>query len=117
MQVKMVDLDTQMKIDALVDFAYDKTVERMNAIELAPQKSVYQTITMDKGKLHSFVLAYLNYYWGCFEGILFTRFLEEFNRMPTPSENSFIVDTIKTRFEKLNELCIDFADKKFKENS
>jgi len=24
---------------------------------------------------------------------------------------------IKTRFEKLNELCIDFADKKFKENS
>jgi len=37
--------------------------------------------------------------------------------MSTTSENSFIVDTVKTRFEKLNELCIDFVDKKLKENS
>ena len=112
----MVDLDTQMKIDTLMDFAYDKTIERMNAIESAPRKLIYQTITMDKGSLHSYVLAYVNYYQGCFEGILFTRFLEEFNRMPTPSENSFIVDTIKTRFEKLNELCLDIAEKKLKED-
>ena len=82
-----------------------------------PQKMIYQTITMDKGSLHSYVQAYLNYYDGCFEGILFTRFLEEFNRMPTPSENSFIVESILTRFEKLKELCLDLADKKLKDDS
>jgi len=40
----MPDLDTQMKIDELLDYAYDKTIERMNAIEDAPRNSVYQTI-------------------------------------------------------------------------
>ena len=72
---------------------------------------------MEKGNLTSYVFAYMNYYCGCFEGICFTKFLEEFNRMPTPSENAFIIDTIRTRFEQLKKVVTDLADKKFKEDS
>ena len=106
-----------MKIDELVDFAYDKTIERMNAIEEAPRNSIYQSIIMRKDDHETYVFAYINYYYGCLEGILFTRFLEEFNRMPTPSENSFIIDTITTRFNGLKKTLSDLAYKKFKEFS
>ena len=109
--------DAHEMINALVDFAYDKTIERMNAIEDASPNSVYRTIGMEKGNYRSYLLAYINYYLGYFEGILFTRFLEELNRMPTPSENSFIKDIIATRFEELNKASADMADKKFKLDS
>jgi hypothetical protein len=48
-------------------------------------------------------MAYINYYCGCMEGILFTRFLEEFSRYPSPSENIFIKDTISSKFEELKK--------------
>ena len=110
----MVDLDTQMKIDALLDFAYDKTVERMNAIEDAPRNTIYQTIVMIKNNPDSFAMAYGNYYCGCLEGIFFTRFLEEFYRMPTPSENSFIKESIGSKFDDLKKMIAELAIKKFK---
>lgn len=100
----------------LVDYAYDKMIERMNAIENAPRNNIYQTIGSVKGDLMSYVLGYVNYYNGVFEGILFTKFVDEFDRMPTPSENSFIKDTISTRFNELKNICMNLADKKFKED-
>ena len=103
----MSDIDIKIIINTLVDFAYDKTIERMNAIEGASTSSVYQTILVEKGNYRSYLLSYLHYYCGCFEGILFTRFLEEFNRMPTPSENSFIKDMVETRFEDLKKAAAD----------
>ena len=111
----MVDSDTQMKINALLDYAYDKTIERMNAIENAPLSNVYQTIGMIKGDYKSFLFAYINYYCGCLEGILFTRFLEEFDRMPSPSENAFIKESITSRFEDFKKFVMDAATKKFDE--
>lgn len=111
----MVDLDTQIKIDALLDYAYDKTIERMNAIEDAPRSSIYRTIAMEKGNYKSFLFAYINYYCGCLEGILFTRFLEEFDRMPSPSENVFIKESMTTKFENLKKIAMDIGDKKFDE--
>jgi len=111
----MVDIDTQMKIDELVDYAYDTTIERIIAIENADIGLIYQTILMEKGNYRSFLEAYSNYYCGVLEGILFTRFLEELNRMPTPSENSFIAETIAQRFEKFKDIIINLAEKKFKE--
>lgn len=113
----MTDLDTRMIIEELIDFSYDKTIERLNAIEGAPQNSVYQTILVEKGNYRSYLLVYLHYYLGCFEGILFVRFLEILNRMPTPSENSFIKDALATRFEDLNKAAAAAADKKFTEDS
>ena len=113
----MTDLDDKKKIDVLLDFAYDKTIERMNAIEEAHRNSIYQSIVVQKGNLQSYVFAYMNYYCGCLEGIFFTRFLEEFYRMPTPSENAFIADTITTRFKKLKETVLNLANKKFNEDS
>ena len=113
----MVDLDTQMKIDGLLDFAYDKTVERMNAIEEAPHSVIYQTIAMEKGNSRSYAFAYANYYFGCLEGIFFTRFLEEFNQMPTPSENSFIKETIATKFKDLKNMIVDLAYRRYQESS
>ncbi|MDE2589224.1 MAG: hypothetical protein KGL95_06120 [Patescibacteria group bacterium] len=56
-----------MIIDTLIDFSYDKTIERMNAIEGAPRNSVYQTILVEKGNYRSYLLVYIHYYLGCFE--------------------------------------------------
>jgi hypothetical protein len=42
----VVDLDTQMKIDTLIDFSYDKTIERINAIEDADESTFYRTMGM-----------------------------------------------------------------------
>lgn len=115
MQLKLVDLETQMKIDTLMDYSYDKTVERMNAIEDAPHSVIYQTMIVVKNNSESFAMAYANYYSGCLEGIFFTRFLEEFNRMPTPSENSFIKNSIESRFEDFKKMITDLALRRFKE--
>ena len=110
----MVDLDTQMKIDTLANYAYDHTIERLTIIETAPFDTVHRTKITEKNH-RSILMAYLNYYTGCFEGILFTRFLEEFNRMPMPSENVFIHDTLDSKFEKLKEIVLKAADKRFNE--
>lgn len=111
----MVDLETRMKIDALLDYAYDKTIERMNAIESAPHNSVYQTIVMVKDNFSTYIQAYINYYNGCLDGIFSTRFLEEFDRMPSPSEISFIKEAIASKFESLKDAILDLAKQKFKE--
>jgi hypothetical protein len=34
----VTDLDTRMIIEKLIDFSYDKTIERLNAIEEASTK-------------------------------------------------------------------------------
>ncbi len=111
----MVDLDTQMKIDTLLDYAYDKTIERINAIEDA-QHNIYQTLLMTKGDHKSFLCAYINYYCGCLEGIFFTRFLEEVDRMPSPSENVFIKESMEPKLEDLKKIVLDIATKKFDEH-
>jgi len=114
----MSDLDTKMKIDFLLDYAYDHTVERVNAIEDAPEDSIFRFIGIETGNASSYTFAYMNYYMGVFEGIFFTRFLEEFNRMPTPSENSFIKDSFSSRFEAFKSIAIRLAKKAYdKENS
>jgi len=112
----VVDLDTQMKIDTLIDFSYDKTIERINAIEDADESIVYRTMGMVSKNEASWYLAYINYYCGCMEGILFTRFLEEFSRYPSPSENVFIADTISSKFEKLKQILLDISKKQFKKH-
>ncbi len=112
----MPDLDTKMKIEILLDFAYDKTVERMNAIEGESYPNIAQSLVLIKNNKVSYELAYLHYYLGCLEGILFTRFLEEFNRMPTPSENSFILEISRQKYEDLKDMVISLTEKKFNEH-
>ena len=107
----MVDVETQMKIDTLLDFSYDKTMERMNAIEEAPRHSIYKTTAVRKGDYGSYLFAESNYYLGCFEGIFFVRFLEEFDRMPTPSENAFIKESVEAKFRDLLKSAVAVADK------
>ncbi len=111
----MVDIETRIKMDKLIDYAYDRTIERMNAIESSPENSIYRTIGFEEKNYSSFALGYVNYYCGCLEGILFELFLVKFDRLPTPSENTYISDTIKTRFDKLKKFCMELAGKKFKE--
>ena len=111
----MVVLDIKMKIDTLIDYAYDGTIERLNAIEGASATDAYRTMLIAKHDHKSYLLAYLHYYTGCFEGILFTRFLEEFNRMPTPSENAFIKETLTSKFEMFKTRVMDAAEKTFNE--
>ena len=111
----MVDLETQIEIDKLIDYAYDRTIDRMNAIESAPENTIYRTIGFKGKNYSSFALGYVNYYSGCLEGILFELFLVKFDKLPSTSEIAFISDTIKTRFDKLKKLCLELADKLFKE--
>ena len=111
----VVELDIKMKIDTLIDYSYDRTIERLNAIEGASVIDAYRTMLLTKHDSKSFLLAYLHYYTGCFEGILFTRFLEEFNRMPTPSENAFIKETLTSKFEMFKTRVMDAAEKTFNE--
>ncbi|MDH3765211.1 MAG: hypothetical protein OER82_05315 [Nitrosopumilus sp.] len=92
-----MDLDTQMKIDTLLDYAYDNTIERINAVEDASETSIYRTLMVINCDMISYLNGFSNYYNGVLEGILFTRFLEVFQRMPTPSENAFIVDSIEKK--------------------
>lgn len=111
--------DTNIKetIESLLDFAYDRTIERIHAIEEAPKGSIYRTIGMIKGNYRSYVMGYLNYYLGCLEGIFFTMFLDEFNRMPTPSENAFVKEAIATKFENLKKIVSKIGDQKFVEDN
>ena len=111
----LVDIETQIEIEKLIDYAYDRTIERMNAIESAPENTIYRTIGFEGKNYSSFALGYVNYYSGCLEGILFELFLVKFDKLPSPSEIAFISDTIKTRFDKLKKLCLELADKLFKE--
>jgi hypothetical protein len=111
----MVDIETRIEIEKLIDYAYNRTIERINAIESAPENKIYRTIGVEEKNYSSFALGYVNYYSGCLEGILFELFLHKFDKLPTPSEISFISDTIKTRFDKLKKVCLELADKFFKE--
>jgi len=113
----MTDLDIKIVIDELLTFAYDGTIERINAIEDAPRGMVYKSFAVQEGNFNSYLLAYSNYYCGCLEGILFTRFLEEFQRMPTPSENAFLKESISTRFEDLKTIVSDLAQREFKKDN
>ncbi len=110
----MVDVETQMKIDTLLDFSYDKTMERMSAIEEAPRHSIYKTTAVRQGDYGSYLFAESNYYLVCFEGMFFVRFLEEFNRMPIPSENAFIKESVKSKFRDLLKSAVAVADKHWK---
>lgn len=104
----MTDLETTPKIATMIDFAYERTIERIETIEGAPYDQIYQT-TVKENNRTSYLLAYCNYYFGCLEGILFVQFLEEFNRMPTPLENAFIEAAIKQKFENLKDRIADVA--------
>lgn len=46
----------------------------------------FQT-TIQHNNWKSFLIAEINYYWGMSEGIFAHMFLNEFDRLPTPSEN------------------------------
>ena len=100
----------------LIDYSYDRTIERLNAIEGTSPLDAYRTMLFVKHDRQSFGLGYLHYYTGCFEGILFTRFLEEFNRMPAPSENAFIKETLTSKFEMFKTHVLSAASKAFDEN-
>ena len=107
----MSAIEIKMIIDQLIDFAYDHTVERVNAIEDAPEDAIYRFLAVERNNPSSYTFAFMNYYMGVFEGIFFTRFLEELNRMPTPSENSFIKDSFANRFEEFKSIAIRLAKK------
>ena len=110
----MINSDTKATIDTLIDYAYDHTIERLNIIANSPSNTVYITL-ITAIDYKSFLATYLNYYSGCFEGILFTKFLEEFNRMPTPSENAFIKERMTLRNKTFSTAVLGAAKKKFNE--
>jgi len=112
-----MDLDMQMKIEKLMDIAFDKTMERISAVESASEDMIYRTLIVEKGNIRTYFSSYTHYYLGMFEGLLFTFFLDEFDRMPTPSENAFIRDNLGSKWDILIDTAKNLASKKFKEDS
>jgi len=109
----MIDLETQKKIDGLIDAAYKQMTEIFTINEEAlEKKDVYQTITVVRGDMQSYIDAYVNYYMGVFEGIFITLCLDELERYPSPEEKSFI----QTSFQKKWEEFIDTSKKYVKES-
>ena len=104
-------MDTESKIEALLNYSYDRTIERINAIEDATNP--HRSIVFEKDNYPSFLMGYANYYCGCFEGVFFIRFLDEFNRMPSPTEAIFIKEAILSKFEALKEITSKLGDKKY----
>ena len=112
----MVDLDTKMKIDSLIDSAYNQMMEIFNINEDAPENSIYRTMVAVKGDSVSYLNSYVNYYMGVFEGILITLFLDQLERYPNPSEKSFIQDSFTNRFHNFTDIVVDYAKKHYKKD-
>ena len=70
---------------------------------------------MERRTRRCFTLAYCNYYAGCLEGIFLTRFLDEFDRMPSPSEIIIIKEAIYLKFESFKHIVIPIAQDLFDE--
>ena len=61
----MIDLETQMKINELIDSAYEQMKEIFNINEETPAKEkIYQTMAMVKGDLPSYFVLTLIITWG-----------------------------------------------------
>ena len=70
---------------------------------------------MERRTMMSFTVAYCNYYAGCLEGIFLTRFLDEFDQMPSPSEIILIKEAIYSKFESFKHIVIPIAQNIFDE--
>jgi len=109
----MIDLETRMKIDELIDSAYEQMREIFNINEKTPEKEkIYQTMAVVRGDMQSYIDAYVNYYMGVFEGIFITLCLNELKRYPSPEEKLFV----QTSFQKKWEEFIDTSKKYVKES-
>lgn len=113
----MSDLDLKQEIDNMLSVAYDTTIERIHAIETASEHLIFRTMLVENKNYTSYLNGYMNYYSGMCEGLLFSLFLEKFQRMPTPSENTLIKESYINRFEELKKIIIDFSTKAYKADS
>ena len=109
----MSDLDLKMEIDDMLSMAYDTTIERIRAIETASEHLIFRTMLVESNNYTSYLNGYMNYYSGMCEGLLFSIFLEKFQRNPTSSENTFIKESYINRFEELKKIIIDFSTKAY----
>jgi len=113
----MIDLDTRMKIDKLIDSAYAEMRELFNINEDATVKEdVYQTIATVKGDVLSYFYAYVNYYMGVFEGSFITLCLDELERYPTVEEKLFIQASFTKRWQEFIDTVQKYAQKRFDED-
>ena len=110
----MSDLDLKIEINDMLSMAYDTTIKSIHAIETSPEPITFRTMLVENNDYPSYLNGYMNYYSGMCEGLLFSIFLEKFQRMPTSSENTFIKESYINRFEELKKIIIDFSTKAYK---
>ena len=89
-----MDLETQMKIDEIIDDAYERANELIDNFENSPDDRVYRTIRVQKGNPKSYTDAFYHYYSGVFEGLLMTLFLHKFDEWPTKEQKKFMQNSI-----------------------
>jgi len=57
-----------MKIDSLLDVAYDNTIEQIISIKIDPENRIFRTTSMIKEDFNSYLNGYMNYYSRVLEG-------------------------------------------------
>ena len=77
---------TDEQIRNMADRAHKDAIEILDGQTGIEFPQSFQTTTQDM-KWRSFLIAEINYYWGMSEGMFTQMFLDEFDRLPKPSEN------------------------------
>ena len=116
--VIMIDLETRMKIDELIDFAYVQMKEIFNINEeTSAKEKIYQTMATVRGDLQSYFHAYINYYMGIFEGIFITLYLDELKNYPSLEEKLFIQMSFDKKWKEFIDIVKEYAKKSFDEDN
>ncbi len=103
-----------MENDQVKDFireAYEKTAERIRAIDGVPANKAFKNLVIYTDDHRALFAAYYDYFYGYFDGIIFTRFLDTYDAAPTEQENKEIIDLMEPDWEKLNKLIVKVAAK------
>ena len=110
----MIDLETRMEIDGLIDSAYEQMREIFYINEETPAKEkIYQTMATVRGDIHSYFHAYVNYYMGVFEGVFITFYLNEIEKYPSPEEKLFIQASFEKKWQEFIDVVKKYAKKRF----
>ena len=113
----MIDLDTRMKIDNIIDDAYSHMEEIFGINENSPADKIYQTFRIQRNNPASYLDAYVHYYMGVFEGIMISLFLEEFDKYPIEEEQEFISNSFDKRWKSFVDVITEYAKKQYRKDN
>ena len=96
-----------------IDKAYEVTAERIQMMGGTSFRQVFRTMPMYENDRKSHYMAYVCYFYGCFESIIITKFLDKYDRVPREYENPRIVELLSGKWSDLLEKIRETAEKNY----